>query len=52
MKKLVKITALKDRQTLNIKAGEVLEMELEGDALVMLYHEQTLGLVKVEEIER
>lgn len=48
--KTVRIKALQDRPSLNIKANEVLQMELEGDLLIHLYHEQALGLVEVEEV--
>lgn len=51
MKKFIKITALKDRPTLNIKAGEVLKIELKNDTLTMAYHEQALGFIKIEEIK-
>lgn len=47
MQKQVEIIALVDRETLGIKKGEILRMELEDDALVMLYHEQAKGLIQI-----
>lgn len=50
MKKTVEITALKDRETLHLKQGDKLTLELEGDALVKLYNEQMLGLIEIKEL--
>lgn len=50
MEKTVEITALVDRPTLCLKAGDKLTLTLSGDALVHLYHEQVMGLVKIKEL--
>jgi len=49
MEKQVVITALVDRPTLALKAGDKLELTVSGDTLVKLSHEQALGLIEVTE---
>lgn len=47
MEKKVIITALVDRPSLALKAGDKLELTVIGDMLVKLLHEQALGLIDV-----
>lgn len=47
MEKQVIITALVDRPSLALKAGDKLELTVIGDMLVKLLHEQALGLIDV-----
>lgn len=51
MEKQVIITALVDRPTLALRAGDRLELTVGGDMLVKLSHEQALGLIDVAEKE-
>ena len=52
MKKRLIVTALTDRPSMNLSSGDSMELELEGDALLALYHEQSMGLVKVSELSQ
>lgn len=49
MKKKLKIEILADRPSLCLKKGMTLNLVLEGDALVKLYHEQAMGFVNILE---
>lgn len=49
MKKKLKIEILVDRPSLCLNKGTILNLVLEGDALVNLYHEQAMGYVNIIE---
>lgn len=49
MKKKLKIEIIVDRPSLCLNKGTILNLVLEGDALVNLYHEQVMGYVNILE---
>lgn len=47
----VRITLLRDRPTLGLKAGHVMQLDLSADELTTAYHEDAMGLIKVVKVK-